>query len=93
MEIYIDDMLINNLISKNYIDDLEEAFTTMHKYQMKLNPMKYVFGVTSDKFLGFMASQWVVKTNLENIHVVSQMGALEMVKEAQKLIGRIAALS
>ena len=42
--------------SKNNLDDLRETFNTLCKYKMKLNPMKYVFVVSSRKFLGFMVS-------------------------------------
>ena len=42
--------------SKNNLDDLRETFDTLRKYKMKLNPMKYVFAVSSRKFLGFMVS-------------------------------------
>lgn len=56
MQVYIDDMLIKIHAMGNHIDDLEEAFATLHKYQMKPNPTKYTFGVTSGKFLRFMVS-------------------------------------
>ena len=42
--------------SKNNSDHLRETFDTLRKYKMKLNPMKYVFAVSSRKFLGFMVS-------------------------------------
>ena len=51
IEIYVDDMLIKNWVLWTYIEDLEEIFTTLQKYRMKLNPMKYAFRVTLDKFL------------------------------------------
>lgn len=54
MEVYVDDMLVKSHVSGNQVDDLEEAFTTLHKYQIKLNPAKHVFGVTSSMFFGFM---------------------------------------
>ena len=42
---------------KVYVDDLQETFTTLRRYQMKLNPSKCAFGVASGKFLGFMVSE------------------------------------
>ena len=35
---------------------------------MKLNPLKYAFGVGLGKFLGFMVNQCRIKANLKNIN-------------------------
>jgi hypothetical protein len=56
IEIYIDDMLVKSKEEDDHLKDLEETFKTLRKYQMKLNPSKYTFGVSSGKFLGFMVS-------------------------------------
>ena len=56
MEVYMDDMLIKSKEESAHLDDLEETFTTLKQYQMKLNPSKCAFGVASGKFLRFMVS-------------------------------------
>ena len=56
MEVYVDDMLVKSKEELTHLDDLKETFTTLKQYQMKLNPVKCVFGVASGKFLGFMVS-------------------------------------
>ena len=56
MEAYIDDMLVK---SKEHFDRtkrLQEAFDLLRRYDMKLNPLECVFGVSSGKFLGFMVT-------------------------------------
>ena len=55
--VYVDDMLVKSKEELAHLDDLKETFATLKQYQMKLNPSKYVFGVASGKFLGFMMSQ------------------------------------
>ena len=57
MEVYVDDMLVKSRKAKLHLDGLRETFDTSRKYQMRLNPVKCVFGVSSGKFLGFMVSQ------------------------------------
>ena len=57
MEVYVDDMLIKSKKVGSHLNDLRETFNTLRKYQMRLNPTKCVFGVSSGKFLGFMVSQ------------------------------------
>ena len=53
MEVYIDDMLVKSLKAADHIAHLEEAFDVLRKHRMMLNPSKYIFLVSSGKFLGF----------------------------------------
>ena len=59
---------------------------------MKSNPSKCAFSVASRKFLGFMVSQRGIEVNLEKVKAILNMTSPKIVKEVQKLIGRIAAL-
>jgi len=52
VEVYVDDMLVKSRKTISHLADLEETFNTLRKYQMKLNPAKCAFGVSSGKFLG-----------------------------------------
>ena len=92
MEVYVDDMLVKSKEESTHLDDLEETFTTLRQYQMKLNPSKCAFGIASGKLLGFMVSQRGIEANLENVRAILDMTLPRMVKEVQKLTGRIAAL-
>ena len=67
MEVYVDDMLVKSKEESAHLDDLQETFTILNKYQMKLNPNKCTFGVASGKFLGFMVSWRGIEANLENV--------------------------
>ena len=55
-KVYIDDMLVKTKEERNHLEDLQETFNTLCHYQMKLNPSKCAFRVSSGKFLGFMVS-------------------------------------
>ena len=97
MEVYVDDMFVKSKEESIHLDDLEESFTTLRQYQMKLNPSKCAFGIASRKFLGFMVSQRGIEANLENARATYQRSSITQdkartVKEVQKLVGRIAAL-
>ena len=56
MKVYVDDIRVKSILPLDHISDLQEAFKTLKKYQMKLNLAKCAFGVSSGKFLGFMVS-------------------------------------
>ena len=57
MEVYVDDILIKNFKTSNHVRNLKKAFDTLRQYQIKLNPIKYAFGVTVEIFFGFIVSQ------------------------------------
>ena len=56
MEVYIDDMLVKSTTAELHIAHLSEAFQILRKYNMKLNPAKFSFGVSAGKFLGFIVN-------------------------------------
>ena len=63
MEVYIDDMLIKSKERFDYIRHLQETFELLRRHNMKLNPLKCAFGVSSGKFLGFMVTRRGIMTN------------------------------
>ena len=60
---------------------------------MKLNPAKCAFGVLARKFLGFIVNHRGIEANPNKIKAVLDMPSSSGIKEVQRLIGRIAALS
>ena len=76
MEVYVDDMFVKSKEESIHLDDLEETFTTLRQYQMKLNPSKCAFGIASRKFLGFMVSQRGIEANLENVRATYQRSSI-----------------
>ena len=38
VEVYVDDILVKSLEEKKHLDDLQETFDTLRRYNMKLNP-------------------------------------------------------
>ena len=93
MEVYVDDMLVKSKRSEDHVYDLRTAFRILRKYQMKLNPSKCAFGVSSGKFLGFIVNQRGIEANPEKIQALLNMSSPRTVKDIQRLTGRIAALN
>ena len=63
MEVYIDDMLVKSKERPDQIRHLQETFELLRRHNMKLNPLKCVFSVSSGKFLGFMVTQRGIEAN------------------------------
>ena len=93
MEVYVDDMLVKSKEEANHLYSLKETFSTLRKYNTKLNLAKCVFAVTSGKFLGFMVSQRGIESNPEKVKVIIEVKSPKTVKEVQSLIGKVAALN
>ena len=93
MEVYIDDMLVKSTTIELHITHMSEAFQILREYNMKLNLDKYAFGVSTEKFLGFIFNNRGIEANPNQIKVVLNMPPPPNIKEVQRLTGRIAALS
>ena len=93
VEVYIDDMLVKSTTIELQIAHLAEAFQILKDYNMKLNPAKCAFGVSAEKFLGFIVNNRGIEANPDKIKAVLDMPSPSSIKEVQRLTGRIAALS
>uniref|UniRef100_A0A2N9FDC4 Uncharacterized protein n=1 Tax=Fagus sylvatica TaxID=28930 RepID=A0A2N9FDC4_FAGSY len=93
VEVYVDDMLVKSKENEDHLTDLKETFQALRTYNMKLNPEKCAFGVSSGKFLGFMVSQRGIEANPDKIKAILEMSPPTTVKEVQSLTGKAAALN
>ena len=93
MEVNVDDMLVKSKEAKTHLEDLQETFNTLRRYKLKLNLVKYLFGVSLGKFLGFMVSQRGIEANPVKIRAILDMTSPKTVKEVQRLTRRVVALN
>ena len=93
VEVYVDDMLVKSQDEERHLDDLQETFDTLWQYNMKLNPNKCAFRVSSGKFLSFMVSHRGIEANPNKIQTILDMKPPQNVKEVQSLTERVAALN
>lgn len=57
------DMVVKTKRDYSHLDDLDETFTTLSEYELKLNPAKCMFGVKSGKFLSFVLLERGIEVN------------------------------
>ena len=60
---------------------------------MRLNPTKFVFRVSSGKFLRFMVSQRGIEANPKKVEAILDMTSPRSVKEIQRLTEQVVALN
>jgi dsDNA-binding SOS-regulon protein len=75
------------------IEDLKQTFENLKAWNWKLNPTKFVLGVPSGQLLGFLVSHRGIEASTKQIKAITEMGKPRSIKDVQKLIGCMAALS
>ena len=85
IEVYVDDMIAKSHTTQ----DLRKLFQRLKKYQLRLNPNKCAFGVTSGKLLGFIVSGKGIEIDLAKVQAIRSMPAPKTEKEIQSFLGRI----
>ena len=93
VQVYVDEMLVKSQREDAHLGDLRETFDTFRSYNIKLNPGKCAFGVTTGKFLGYMVSQRGIEVNLDKIRAIIEMAPPRNVKEVQSLNSKVVALN
>jgi len=93
VEVYVDDMVVKSPSHHQHAKDLDAVFSALRQYNLRLNPDKCVFGVDRGKFLGFMLTQRGIEVNPEKCRAIIVMRSPTTIKEVQRLIGRLTAIS
>ncbi|XP_065017249.1 uncharacterized protein LOC135643811 [Musa acuminata AAA Group] len=93
MEVYVDDMIVKSQEAGAHLADLTEAFATLCRFGMRLNPAKCAFGVTSGKFLGFIVHERGIDANPEKVQAIINMQSPRTIKDLQRLNGKLVAIS
>jgi hypothetical protein len=93
VEVYIDDIIVKVKSSASLLDNLVLVFDRLRLTRTKLNPDKYMFGVTAGKLLGFLVSCRGIEANPKKIRTIEAMRPPARIKDVKKLAGCLAALS
>jgi hypothetical protein len=57
MEVYIDDVVVKSVGFEEHMTDLKLSLEMMKKCGLRMNPLKYAFGVTLGRFMGFVVHE------------------------------------
>jgi hypothetical protein len=73
IEVYVDDIVVKIKSRASLLDNLTQVSNRLRSTRTKLNPDKYVFGVTTDKLLSFLVSYRGIEANPEKIRTIEAM--------------------
>jgi hypothetical protein len=89
IDVYIDDIVVKSAGLNSHLVDLRLAFEKMRRYGLKMNPLKCAFGVSADKFLGFILHEKGVKIDPKMIESIRKVQAPTCKKDLQRFLGKV----
>jgi hypothetical protein len=76
LEVYIDDVVVKSDSMDGHLADLRLALERMRRYGLKMNPLKYTFGVSAGKFLGFIIHEHGIEIDPTKIESINKLHPL-----------------
>ena len=73
MEVYVDNMMVKSPIREGHLEALDKFLERLERYNLRLNPKKCVFGVTSGKLLGNIVSERGIEVDPNKIKAIQEM--------------------
>ena len=73
VEVYVDDMMVKSEIREGHFEALDKFLARLEKYNLRLNPKKCIFGVTSGKLLGHIVSERGIEVDPDKIKAIQEM--------------------
>jgi hypothetical protein len=89
LEIYIDDVIVKSDSMDNHLADLCLALERMHRYGLKMNPLKFAFGVSAGKFLGFIIHENGIEIDPIKIESINKVQPPHCKNDMQKFLGKL----
>jgi hypothetical protein len=84
--------VVKTKVASTLVDDLDQTFKELNKFQWKLNPKKCIFGMPFGILLGNIVSREGIWPNSKKVKAVMKMKLSKCVKDIKKLTGCMAAL-
>ena len=69
--------------------NLRKLFERLRKFELKLNPAKCTFGVTSGKLLGFVVSKKGIEIDPDKVRTIQDLPPPRTQKKVRSLLGRL----
>ena len=70
---YVDDMMVKLETREGHFEALDKFLVRLEKYNLRLNPKRCVFGVTSGKLLGHIVSERGIEVDPDKIKAIQEM--------------------
>ena len=89
IEVYVDDMIAKSREGESHAANFRKLFERLRKSQLKLNPSKCTFRVTSGKLLGFIVCSHEIEVDPSKIKAILNMFMPRTQKKVRGFMGRL----
>jgi hypothetical protein len=89
IQVYLDDLIVYSKNRLDHFGHLRNVLMRCRKFDISLNPSKYIFGITKGKLLGHIVSDSGISIDPERIPAILNLPAPTSKKEVQAFIGII----
>jgi hypothetical protein len=89
LQIYIDDVVVKSDSMDGHLAYLRLALEMMHRYGLKMNPLKCVFGVSAGKFIGFIIHEHGIEIDPTKIESINKLQPPQCRNDMQKFLGKV----
>jgi hypothetical protein len=89
VEVYINDIVVKSVKDDSHLAVLRLVFKMMRRYKLKMNPLKFAFGVLAGKFLGFIVHEKGIEIDPKKIEAIRSVKEPTCKKDLQKLLGKV----
>ena len=93
VHVYVEDIVIKTKERCTLLVYIEETFTNLRRYQMKLNPAKCTFGLPAGRLLGYLVSARGIEANPDKIAAIQALEPPAGLRDVQRFTGCLASLS
>ncbi|KAG9449464.1 hypothetical protein H6P81_009429 [Aristolochia fimbriata] len=90
VECYVDDLVVKTNVWSDHLLDLRAVFERLRRFQLKMNPLKCAFDVTSGKFLGFIVHHRGIGIDQSKIDAIQKMPKPRNISELKSFQGHLA---
>ena len=82
IEVYVDDMMVKSKTREGHFEALDKFLARLEKYNLRLNPKKYVFRMTSGKLLVHIVNRRGIEIDPDKIKAIQEMLVPKTEKDA-----------
>ena len=89
LEDYVDDIVVKSKRREEHFYVLKRVFERYKSFKLRMNPLKCAFGVSSEKFLGFLVHSRGINVDPTNATAIATMRPPATVKKLKSFLGKV----
>ena len=89
LEDYVDDIVVKSRRREEHVHVLKKVFERSRAFNLRMDPLKCAFEVSSWKFLGFLVHSRAIDVDPAKVMAIATMRPPATVKELKSFLGKV----